>query len=133
MLHFAILSSLLVWGVVESNLRFFRLSVVPDTGSVAMEVTDLWTFRDLNFSRVVLSRPMIGPFATRYFSHLFDPSRFATSVIFVVCRQLTVNYYSLTMYIMHSRPSSAVRPVRPWPDHFFGQKLFWPDHFFGRI
>ena len=43
---------------------------------------DLWTFRDLDFSRVFLSRPMIGPFATRYFSHLFDPSRFATSVIF---------------------------------------------------
>ena len=39
MLHFAILSSLMVWGVVESNLRFFQLSVVPDTGSVAMEVT----------------------------------------------------------------------------------------------
>ena len=57
--------------------------------------SDLWTFRDLDFSRVVLSRPMIGPFATRYFSHLFDPSRFATSVIFAVCRQLTVNY-SLT-------------------------------------
>ena len=52
---------------------------------------DLWTFRDLDFSRVVHSRPMIGPFATRYFSHLFDPSRFATSVIFAVCRQLTVN------------------------------------------
>ena len=57
--------------------------------------SDLWTFRDLDFSRVVHSRPMIGPFATRYFSHLFDPSRFATSVIFAVCRQLTVNY-SLT-------------------------------------
>ena len=53
---------------------------------------DLLTFRDLDFSRVVLSRPMIGPFATRYFSHLFDPSRFATSVIFAVSRQLTVNY-----------------------------------------
>ena len=56
---------------------------------------DLWTFRDLDFLRVVLSRPMIGPFATQYFSHLFDPSRFATSVIFAVCCQLTVNY-SLT-------------------------------------
>ena len=47
---------------------------------------DLWTFRDLDFSRVVLSRPIIGPFATGYFSHLFDPSRFATSVIFHVSR-----------------------------------------------
>ena len=56
---------------------------------------DLRTFRDLDFSRVVLSRPMIGPFATWYFSHLFDPSRFANSVIFAVCCQLTVNY-SLT-------------------------------------
>ena len=36
---------------------------------------DLWTFRDLTLSRVVLSRPMFGPFATRYFSHPFDPSR----------------------------------------------------------
>ena len=53
---------------------------------------DLWTFRDLEFSRVVFSGPIIGPFATRYFSHLFDPSRFATSVNFAVCRQLTVNY-----------------------------------------
>ena len=59
---------------------------------------DLWTFRDLDFSRVVLSRPMVGPFATRYFSHLFDPRRFATSVIFAVCCQLTVNY-SLTIRI----------------------------------
>ena len=62
---------------------------------------DLWTFRDLDFSRVVLSRPMIGPFATRYFSHLFDPSRFATSVIFAVCRQITVNY-SLTTSCIQS-------------------------------
>ena len=46
--------------------------------------------RFIDFSRVVLSRPMIGPFATRYFSHLFAPSRFATSVIFAVCCQLTV-------------------------------------------
>ena len=63
--------------------------------------TDVWTFRDLDFSRVVLSRPMIGPFATRYFSHLFDPSRFATSVIFAVCCQLTVNY-SLTTSCIQS-------------------------------
>ena len=59
---------------------------------------DLWTFLDLDFSRVVLSRPMIGPFLTRYFSHLFDPSRFATSVIFAVCCQLTVNYSFNIMY-----------------------------------
>ena len=52
---------------------------------------DLWTFRD----RVVLSRPMIGLFTTQYFLHLSDPSRLATSVIFAVCCQLTVNY-SLT-------------------------------------
>ena len=63
--------------------------------------TDLWSFRNLDFSRVVLSRPMIGPFATRYFSHLFDPSRFATSVIFAVCCQLTVNY-SLTTSCIQS-------------------------------
>ena len=29
-----------------------------------------------------------------------------------------------------ARPSSAVRPVRPWPDHFFGRKWFRPDHNF---
>ena len=68
--------------------------LITDRG---FNVSDLWTFRDLDFSRVVLSRPMIGPFATRYFSHLFDPSLFATSVIFAVCCQLTVNY-SLTMH-----------------------------------
>ena len=43
---------------------------------------DLWTFRDLDFSRVVLSRPTIGPFATWYFSHLFDPGRFAIYGLF---------------------------------------------------
>ena len=32
-----------------------------------------------------------------------------------------------------SRPSSAVRPVRPWPYHFFGRKWFWPDPFSGRL
>ena len=61
-------------------------------GAIGIVNVDLWTFRDLDFSRVDLSRPIIGPFATRYFSHLFDPSRFATSVIFAVCCQLTVNY-----------------------------------------
>ena len=68
---------------------------------MTLQDIDLWTFRDLDFSRVVLSRPMIGPFATLYFSHLFDPSRFATSVIFAVCRQLTVNY-SLTTSCIQS-------------------------------
>ena len=48
--------------------------------------------RFMDLSRVVLSRPMVGPFATRYFSHLFYPSRFATSVIFAVCRQLSVKH-----------------------------------------
>ena len=64
-------------------------------------VVDLWTFRDLDFLRVGLSRPMIGPFATRYFSHLFDPSGFATSVIFVACCQLTVNYSLNTLLVIH--------------------------------
>ena len=36
-----------------------------------------------------------GSFATRYFSHLFDLSRFATSLFFAVVRQFTVNF-SLT-------------------------------------
>ena len=47
---------------------------------------------DPESSRVVLSRPMTGPFATPYFSHLFYTSRFANSVIFAVCCQLTVNF-----------------------------------------
>ena len=54
-------------------------------------------FRDLDFSRVVLSRPVIGPFATRYFSHPCHPSRFATSEIFSVCQQLIVNYSLTTL------------------------------------
>ena len=37
----------------------------------------------------------IGSFATRYFSNLFDLSRFATSLFFAAARQLTVDY-SLT-------------------------------------
>ena len=85
-----------------STLLTFRMFTLTENLSEWSEVrqlgpvlNDLWTFRDLDFSRVVLSRPMIGPFATQYFSHLFDPSRSATSVIFAVCCQLTVNY-SLT-------------------------------------
>ena len=39
----------------------------------------IWTFRDMDFSWVVLSRH-IGPFATRYFSHHLDPSRFLGAV-----------------------------------------------------
>ena len=34
------LFSLIVWVVSESSLHFFRLSVVPVGGSVAMEVTE---------------------------------------------------------------------------------------------
>ena len=60
---------------------------------------DLWTFRDLDFSRVVLSRPMIGPFATRYFSHLFDPSvRYLGNFRGL----LPINRLVFTHYIMHS-------------------------------
>ena len=44
-----------------------------------------------------------------------------------ICLFLTVLFHP------KSRPSSAVRPVRPWPDHFFGRKWFWPDSFFGRL
>ena len=60
---------------------------------------------------MVFSRPGLfagSPFATYdwsfrdpVFSHLFDPSRFATSVIFAVCCQLTVNY-SLTTSCIQS-------------------------------
>ena len=76
----------------------FQVHFIPWKMKVKV-VIDLWTFRDLDFSRVVHSRPVIGPFATRYFSHLFDPSRFATSVIFAVCRLLTVNYLLTTSCI----------------------------------
>ena len=62
--------------------------------------------RFMDFSRPGLFAG--SPFATYYwsfrdpvFSHLFDPSRFATSVIFAVCRQLTVNY-SLTTSCIQS-------------------------------
>ena len=51
--------------------------------------------------RTVLSLPFIGSFATGYFSHLFDLSRFATSLFFEVVRQLTINY-SLTTCIHQS-------------------------------
>ena len=76
----------------------FAMFVYP-AKIVRVRKSDLWTFRDLDFSRVVLSRPMIGPFAARYFSHLFDLSRFATSVIFAFCCQLTVNYLLTTSCI----------------------------------
>ena len=35
------LFSLIVCGVIESNFRFFRLSVVPESRSVAMETTEV--------------------------------------------------------------------------------------------
>ena len=87
-----------MWGELSSECGASCLGASFLWGELSLGrvvLIDLWTFRDLDFSRVVLSRPMIGPFATWYFSHLFDPSWFATSVIFAVCCQLTVNY-SLT-------------------------------------
>ena len=45
--------------------------------------------------------PFIGSFATQYFSHLFDLSRFAAMLFFAVVRQLTINY-SLTTGIHQS-------------------------------
>ena len=64
-----------------------------------------------------------------------------------VCLFLTnVEFFGRTVYVWNTsdvrcahgpyvtyampRPSSAVRPVRPWPDHFFGRKWFRPDHNF---
>ena len=66
-----------------------------------MTAKDLWTFPYLTCSRLVLSLPFIYSFATRYFSHLFDLSRFATTFFFAVVRQLTINY-SLTTGIHQS-------------------------------
>ena len=66
-----------------------------------MTSKDLWIFRYLTCSRLVLSLPFIGSFASRYFSHLFDLSRFATTLFFAVVRQLTINY-SLTTGIHQS-------------------------------
>ena len=72
-------------------------SEVPQEG----EQDDLWIFRYLTCSRLVLSLPFIGSFAARYFLHLFDLSRFATTLFFAVVRQLTINY-SLTTGIHQS-------------------------------
>ena len=66
-----------------------------------MTSKDLWIFRYLTCSRLVLSLPFIGSFATQYFSHLFDFSRFAATLFFAVVRQLTINY-SLTTGIHQS-------------------------------
>ena len=61
-----------------------------------MTSKDLWIFRYLTRSRLILSLPFIGSFATWYFSHLFDLSRFATTLFFAVVRHLTINYSHTT-------------------------------------
>ena len=53
----------------------------------------LYWFMDLSLPYLFALGSFIGSFATRYFSHLFDLSRFATSLFFAVVRQLTVNYH----------------------------------------
>ena len=53
-------------------------------------------FRDLVCSQLVRSLPPIGPFATLYFSHLIDPSRFATTMFFAASRPIMTVNYSLT-------------------------------------
>ena len=59
-------------------------------GGVAFFV-GLWIFRYLTCSHLDQSLPFIGSFATRYFSHLFDPSRFVNSLFFAVIRRVTIN------------------------------------------
>ena len=63
---------------------------------------DLWIFCYLTCSDLDLLLPFIGSFATRYFSHLFNLSTFATSLFFAVTvvRQLTVNYSLTTQWIL---------------------------------
>ena len=73
----------MVWGVVESNLRFFRLSVVPDTGSVAMEVTDaegvaVAVFSNFSFTsfELICDAGVQNPlYKSRIFAVSEDPSR----------------------------------------------------------
>ena len=55
----------------------------------------VWMFRDLVRSHLVLSLHPIGPFATWYFSHLIDPSRFATTMFFAASAQLWLLIHSL--------------------------------------
>ena len=48
-------------------------------------------FRYLTVSHQETSHLLIGEFATRYFSHLSDPRRFATSLLFSKVRLFTVS------------------------------------------
>ena len=64
---------------------------------------------------LVLSLPFIGSFTSRYFSHLFDLSRFTTMLFFAVVRQLTINY-SLTTGIHQSLLIRSV--IRPFNIYF---------------
>ena len=46
-------------------------------------------------------------------------------------------YYLLSTFSTGARPSSVVRPVRLWPDHFLAEMVlagpcFWPNVFFCR-
>ena len=73
----------MVWGVVESNLRFFRFSVVPDIGSVAMEVTDaegvaVAVFSNFSFTSFELicdAGVQNSLYKSRIFAVSEDPSR----------------------------------------------------------
>ena len=48
----------------------------------------------------------------------------------ILLSMLKVKYVAEMLPNLTARPSLAVRPVRPWPDHFFGRKWFRPDHNF---
>ena len=56
-------------------------------------------------------------------------TKFVTSDEMTLCEI----YGAILLFRNEPRPSSAVRPVRPWPYHFFGRKWFWPDPFSGRL
>ena len=73
---------------IHSVVRHFLLLNQLRAGDIFTNYSDLWIFRYLTCSCLVLSLPFIGSFASRYLSHLFDLSRFATSLFF---SQLSVN------------------------------------------
>ena len=73
-----------------------NLKVTSQQCGIRVISFDLWTFRDLDsFATYDWSFPV------RSFSHLFDPSRFTTKVIFAVCCQLTVNYSLTTLFFFY--------------------------------
>ena len=84
------------YGSDSLPLRYVAYVCLSANQCLSISQSGIWMFRYSVRSHLVRSRPPIGPFATRYFSHLIDHSRFATTMFFTASRPIMTVNYSLT-------------------------------------